>query len=183
MVKPDWTITWLTNGNWQFSTCLSGATLVGGPTTGVTDVQQCFSACSLYKYAAFTYTGSSTYGCTCGTVLTGGSSVACGSTGTWSTSAARRGLQMRALTGGAATIYQNAAPVISAVARKKREVEAELRAEADRRDNVYCPNGLTGCAIPNSKYYECINTDAELESCGGCTHGLYGNTTQVSGVE
>lgn len=178
VLKPDWTITWNTPGNWQYSTCLRGATLAGGPTTGVTDVQQCFTACKQYKYAAFTYTGSDTIGCTCGTVLTGGSSVACGTTGTWTNSVAKRGL-----TGGAATIYQNAAPVISTIARRKREIEAELHAEAERRENAYCPAGLTGCAIPGSKYYECINTDAELESCGGCTNGIYGNSTVATGVE
>lgn len=182
LLKPDWTVTWHKPGTWQHSTCLSGATLAGGPTTGVTDINQCFAACQPYKYAAFTYTGSSTIGCTCGTVLTGGTTVACGSTGTWSNSAARRGLQTRGLGGGAATIYVNSAPEISVVARRKREIEAELRAEAERRDNAYCPSGLTGCAIPGSKYYECINTDAELESCGGCTNGVYGNSNSTAAL-
>lgn len=130
-----------------------------------------------------TFTGSATIGCTCGTVLSGGTTVACGTSGTWSNSAARRGLQTRGLEGGAATIFVNAAADISTVSRRKREIEAELRAEAERRDNAYCPSGLTGCAIPGSKYYECINTEVELESCGGCTNGVFGNSTIATGVE
>ncbi|KAK6904840.1 hypothetical protein I204_08371 [Kwoniella mangroviensis CBS 8886] len=38
-----------------------------------------------------------------------------------------------------------------------------------------CPKGLTACNVPGVQdAYECINTDVELESCGGCVHGRFG---------
>lgn len=179
VIFPDWTVTWLKPGVWSLLSCKSGATLTGGPTAGVANTEQCYEMCKRYKYAAFTYTGVNTVGCTCGTFLSGGTDVPCTTSGSWSTSAAiRRGLE-----GGGANIYINAAPAISALGQQRRAIEAQRRAEALARDNAYCPEGFTGCSIPDSTQYECIDTKTELESCGGCVHGAFGNSTSSAGVD
>lgn len=165
LLRPDWTVTWNSPGTWQHQGCLSGASLTGGPTMGVATTEQCFSTCQRYKYAAITFTGTSTMGCTCGTILSGGTPVACGTTGTWSNSVARRALEpyaRRGLDSGAATVFANNAPEISAVSQQRRALEAQLRAEAAARDHAYCPEGFTGCLIPGSTQYECIDTRIEL---------------------
>lgn len=50
---------------------------------------------------------------------------------------------------------------------------------------AHCPVPLTACAIPgHAEGFECIDTTAELESCGGCTAGVFGDSnTTVAGVE
>ncbi|GFZ47273.1 hypothetical protein JCM24511_05016 [Saitozyma sp. JCM 24511] len=50
---------------------------------------------------------------------------------------------------------------------------------------AHCPAPLTACAIPgHAEGFECIDTTAELESCGGCTAGVFGDSnTTVAGVD
>ncbi|WWD18323.1 hypothetical protein CI109_102773 [Kwoniella shandongensis] len=52
--------------------------------------------------------------------------------------------------------------------RKRRELLRRARLVPE-----FCPKGLTPCAVAGSDSYECIDTNLELESCGGCTNGLY----------
>jgi hypothetical protein len=52
-------------------------------------------------------------------------------------------------------------------------------------DFKYCPAGRTACSISYDRAdgYECIDTDTELESCGGCRFGNYAYDTDVVGEE
>nr|XP_019042923.1 hypothetical protein I302_08632 [Kwoniella bestiolae CBS 10118]OCF21853.1 hypothetical protein I302_08632 [Kwoniella bestiolae CBS 10118] len=47
-----------------------------------------------------------------------------------------------------------------------------------RSSNALCPDGLTPCNILDGAglAYECIDTDQELESCGGCRYGTFLST-------
>ncbi|WWD01611.1 hypothetical protein V866_008556 [Kwoniella sp. B9012] len=53
--------------------------------------------------------------------------------------------------------------------RERREAEA-------RKHYSLCPDGKRACNVMDSEglSYECIHTDTELESCGGCLHGEFG---------
>ncbi|WVW84981.1 hypothetical protein I302_107017 [Kwoniella bestiolae CBS 10118] len=47
-----------------------------------------------------------------------------------------------------------------------------------------CPKGMTACNIPGvegADAWECVDTQNELESCGGCINGAYKNATSVIG--
>ncbi|KAI9634614.1 uncharacterized protein MKK02DRAFT_27798 [Dioszegia hungarica] len=45
----------------------------------------------------------------------------------------------------------------------------------------YCPGSLSACNVEGVEgSYECLDTKSELESCGGCIYGIYGNATAVS---
>ncbi|CAK9779603.1 hypothetical protein CC85DRAFT_331124 [Cutaneotrichosporon oleaginosum] len=37
-----------------------------------------------------------------------------------------------------------------------------------------CPAPMIACAVAGTDGWECIDTRAELESCGGCLHGVHG---------
>ncbi|OCF56600.1 hypothetical protein L486_05452 [Kwoniella mangroviensis CBS 10435] len=62
----------------------------------------------------------------------------------------------------------------SGIARRKRGL---LGGNA----NFLCTKGQTACAIPSSRFfthggYECVDTHADVESCGGCTFAFPGQT-------
>ncbi|KAF5375869.1 hypothetical protein D9615_008246 [Tricholomella constricta] len=48
-----------------------------------------------------------------------------------------------------------------------------------------CPQGLTACGVlgRNAKSWECINTETDLESCGGCVIPLYNAQIGPEGVD
>ncbi|WVW86702.1 hypothetical protein I302_108756 [Kwoniella bestiolae CBS 10118] len=52
--------------------------------------------------------------------------------------------------------------------------------------SFWCPNGMTACQLEqNPASYECIDTESDLESCGGCLYGDYdprGRTNTTSSV-
>ncbi|WVW83323.1 hypothetical protein I302_105342 [Kwoniella bestiolae CBS 10118] len=38
-----------------------------------------------------------------------------------------------------------------------------------------CPSGTTACnTAPDGQFFECLDTDTEIESCGGCAYGVFG---------
>ncbi|WWD04022.1 hypothetical protein V865_002085 [Kwoniella europaea PYCC6329] len=47
------------------------------------------------------------------------------------------------------------------------------RASRIKRERSLCPKGQHACRIYGSSEYECLNTNYELESCGGCKYGEY----------
>ncbi|KAK8844140.1 hypothetical protein IAR55_006934 [Kwoniella newhampshirensis] len=54
--------------------------------------------------------------------------------------------------------------------RKLKERLDQLRLDSQ----TLCPTGLTPCNVQDySDTYECIDTRNELESCGGCLHGVF----------
>ncbi|BEJ11030.1 hypothetical protein CspHIS471_0104520 [Cutaneotrichosporon sp. HIS471] len=46
-----------------------------------------------------------------------------------------------------------------------------------------CPAPLTACSVKDTDGWECIDTRGELESCGGCVHGVYGLPSSENGEE
>ncbi|WWC62452.1 uncharacterized protein I303_105048 [Kwoniella dejecticola CBS 10117] len=53
-----------------------------------------------------------------------------------------------------------------------------------RTHKQHCPLGLTACLVQSQdESYECLDTSTELESCGGCMYGQYGNTTAIAGQD
>ncbi|WVF67022.1 hypothetical protein IAT40_001765 [Kwoniella sp. CBS 6097] len=68
----------------------------------------------------------------------------------------------------------------------KRQQRQRSRREQYRLLNELCPSGLTACMIGGDDRlaFECIDTDSELESCGGCVNGAYvmGPTNATSSV-
>lgn len=150
-----------------FTECTSGTTLTGGPTfTAVTDDSSCFTSCKDYPYMSMTPSVSGkSYTCTCGTKQVTGTAATCGN--------------------GVQTLYSNSAATLSIVARKRDRLRRE---EEARKPKSYCPRGMTACRIPDSSYdFECIDSNTELESCGGCTIGQFnevvGNTTSTLGTD
>ncbi|WVF71978.1 hypothetical protein IAT40_006789 [Kwoniella sp. CBS 6097] len=78
------------------------------------------------------------------------------------------------------TYYHDAIAQASQLTRRKlRE-----RLSENNRQVADCPTGLTACMIAGySDSYECIDTNAEVESCGGCLNGVFGKTNATSGSD
>ncbi|WWC70660.1 uncharacterized protein I206_104611 [Kwoniella pini CBS 10737] len=76
--------------------------------------------------------------------------------------------------------YHTAAAKASGLSRRK-SLPTDI---VSQRYTQYCPSGLTACRIQGQEEsYECLNTSTELESCGGCMFGQYGNTTSDAGED
>ncbi|WVF67179.1 hypothetical protein IAT40_001926 [Kwoniella sp. CBS 6097] len=56
----------------------------------------------------------------------------------------------------------------------KRQAKERLMKTRSQREAL-CPNSLTACRVPGAfaDSFECIDTTAELESCGGCSQGFF----------
>ncbi|WWC88761.1 uncharacterized protein L201_003674 [Kwoniella dendrophila CBS 6074] len=68
----------------------------------------------------------------------------------------------------------------SGLVRRKVREQRDLTA---RREIRYCPSGLTACNVDDTGNYECLDTSSELESCGGCLNGRYGNSSASVGID
>lgn len=71
--------------------------------------------------------------------------------------------------------------------KRRAEAAARLIEEEYFVANPVCPSQKQGCFVSANPDdgYECIDTQEELESCGGCRHGIYsptGLTAKVVGV-
>lgn len=57
----------------------------------------------------------------------------------------------------------------------KRSIREQIRLDAQRTAGKLCPDTARACLTsPGASTFECIETDDELESCGGCLYGEYG---------
>ncbi|WVR06156.1 hypothetical protein IAU60_003186 [Kwoniella sp. DSM 27419] len=65
-------------------------------------------------------------------------------------------------------LYTHPIPQASGLTRRRRRPAT----------TAACPGRLTPCTIPSTDTYE-----TELESCGGCLYGVYGNQTEAHGVD
>jgi hypothetical protein len=61
----------------------------------------------------------------------------------------------------------NGLPEASLIARRRRALASD---RAARERDTLCPAGLTACRVAQGGV-ECLDTGAELESCGGCVQG------------
>ncbi|WVW83324.1 hypothetical protein I302_105343 [Kwoniella bestiolae CBS 10118] len=64
----------------------------------------------------------------------------------------------------------------------KRQLKERLEKEAGLRAMAVCPQGLTACRTSpgDDSSFECLDTQSELESCGGCIHGVLGQSDDMS---
>ncbi|WRT70649.1 uncharacterized protein IL334_007647 [Kwoniella shivajii] len=149
------------NTDYAFSSCSSTITSEGtARTVFVTTPAQCFTSCAgTYGSAGISHYGS-TYVCFCAQVNHADDSQVCqGATGD-----------------GGIYIYNRDVVTPTAVAR--RQLKERLR-RALATKHQYCPSGLTACIVgTDPEAFECVDTQADLESCGGCMNGLYGPTVR-----
>ncbi|WWC86252.1 uncharacterized protein L201_001125 [Kwoniella dendrophila CBS 6074] len=65
---------------------------------------------------------------------------------------------------------------ISNLAKRSKDDQKRRLSQHEQHisNNHWCPKGLTACQLQNDPTsFECIDTNSELESCGGCLHGDY----------
>lgn len=153
--------------------CYSSVTLTGGAAaTTISNPDTCFTTCANWKYMQITPVGTGgTYTCQCGNTQTLGSSTTCGAS--------------------KPVVYQNLAATVSSVARRRRRAEA-IAARIDATAKI-CPGIMNSCltSAPSAAgiSFECLDTQYELESCGGCVNGHYiadytiGSAITTSGVD
>ncbi|WWC88381.1 uncharacterized protein L201_003292 [Kwoniella dendrophila CBS 6074] len=57
---------------------------------------------------------------------------------------------------------------------------AHEQASKKRNTKELCPGGLTACLVPGleqSNAWECVDTQNDIDSCGGCVYGSYNNAS------
>jgi hypothetical protein len=75
--------------------------------------------------------------------------------------------------------YTDAAPPGQSI-WAKRSLREQIRLDAQREAGKLCPNTARACLTsPGAVAYECIETDDELESCGGCLYGEFGQASSL----
>nr|XP_018264663.1 uncharacterized protein I303_02836 [Kwoniella dejecticola CBS 10117]OBR86821.1 hypothetical protein I303_02836 [Kwoniella dejecticola CBS 10117] len=163
--------------DYQFEYCSS--TVDDEGTVGQSNqgsMEDCFAQCDTYTWAyvmpvSDSEGGPETFMCECGSGDVGGAVVDCASNVFFA--------------------YDHTAASSPSIVerRRKRRANAPRHIKMRGRPNDQshgCPAGLTACNLENrdGTSYECIDTDSELESCGGCMYGIYGLlSTNTSGVE
>ncbi|WWC65101.1 uncharacterized protein I303_107715 [Kwoniella dejecticola CBS 10117] len=152
---------WLDDTPFSFQGCTE-ETQTGGTTrsTFPGSIEACFSSCT-FKYAGITRY-SFGYFCMCTEELTQVGSANC----------------QAGLAGHGLYVYEQAVIEPTQIARRQLR---ERRRLAESTKHQYCPSGLTGCVVGRDpEAFECVDTQADLESCGGCMNGLYGPTIRNS---
>ncbi|WWC71748.1 uncharacterized protein I206_105707 [Kwoniella pini CBS 10737] len=75
---------------------------------------------------------------------------------------------------GVNRIYSHPADATVSQLAKRSLAERRRIAEREKRENYWCHKGLTACQLEeDSNSFECVDTQNDLESCGGCLHGAY----------
>ncbi|WWC57481.1 uncharacterized protein I303_100013 [Kwoniella dejecticola CBS 10117] len=148
-----------TSFTWR-PTCYSTAP-TGLTFSGLTGPDTCLKNCGTSLGATF-YVDSidGNYQCACGQPNSFGSTAACGP--------------------GTYFYYYHTAAQASQGLSRRRKIEEERK----RGIHTYCPKGLTPCQIEDIPgAYECIDTNAELESCGGCLYGSLSSPNATIGQD
>ncbi|OCF42311.1 hypothetical protein I317_03814 [Kwoniella heveanensis CBS 569] len=67
----------------------------------------------------------------------------------------------------------------------RRQLRERMAIARNRALLAVCPNELTACRVSSDDdtSFECIDTQSELESCGGCVYGEYNNATAILGTD
>lgn len=73
-------------------------------------------------------------------------------------------------------------PVPSATPQRRRAAARRAR-EYLARKHPFCPPRTRACVVDSGAGYECIDTETELESCGGCLDAELGDETAALGIE
>jgi hypothetical protein len=62
----------------------------------------------------------------------------------------------------------------------KRQLKQQVRLQQQAVAGKLCPGEATACLTsPGALTWECVETDAELESCGGCLYGEFGSARKI----
>lgn len=150
----DFVSNYLPSDQYVFNSCATGSSVSGGPAAfTTTDDASCFTTCADYKYLTATPQADGSYSCQCGSSRVPGSPVTCDK--------------------GVATLYTNNAPLppTASKAARRNMIARELASRNAKR--ALCPAAQTACIIPGTDSFECLDTSVELETCGGCMHGVF----------
>ncbi|WVQ95600.1 hypothetical protein IAU59_002697 [Kwoniella sp. CBS 9459] len=141
-----------------FEVCASSTGSNGDTLTiFVNSAQECFSECTPYGGAIFIRYNAQ-YFCQCAVGFRPGTSINC------QAASAVQGVY----------VYTQALDPEPSPELSRRRLKEKVRL-ARQLKNQHCPVGLTACLLnSDSDAFECIDTRSDLESCGGCTVGLYG---------
>nr|XP_019002406.1 uncharacterized protein I203_04887 [Kwoniella mangroviensis CBS 8507]OCF65867.1 hypothetical protein I203_04887 [Kwoniella mangroviensis CBS 8507] len=156
------TFVWKADPIWSFDRCYPGPGHQGGTDTSpFSDVDFCFLKCSNTPYATMFFDGPATEGfCTC-----------YDNTDQWS------GETPSNCSFGNLYVYTIYSSPSGFVKRQNMIGENQRK--------TFCPAGLTACNLPQlgQEGYECVDTDMDPESCGGCIHGEYETHPHSAGAD
>lgn len=63
----------------------------------------------------------------------------------------------------------------------KRQLKDQVRLDQQKMAGKLCPGDARAClTAPGASTWECVETDAELESCGGCLYGDFGDARKFT---
>ncbi|WVW81411.1 hypothetical protein I302_103404 [Kwoniella bestiolae CBS 10118] len=131
------------------------------PTLQFRSIQECFDNCQSYTYAVARPDGESQeFSCFCGN------------------DQGEFQYTEQVCDAGSEYIFQNVGESPSEIVGRRRLKERRELAKARKLGRLAgpaCPKGLEACNVPGvDGAFECIDTNSELESCGGCAHGRFG---------
>ncbi|KAK8850510.1 hypothetical protein IAR55_004428 [Kwoniella newhampshirensis] len=150
---------WEVSTSFAFDFCASSFDSGSASTTFVSGAEECYSRCSPTTYGSLSRVDG-VYICQCFNTLTSYTAATCG--GSTQTT----------------YIYQHA-PNAAVSGTTRRQLKRRL--ENRRRTlNAFCPVGLTSCALAGDvNAFECVDTQSELESCGGCMGSVFGPVSRA----
>ncbi|WVW85014.1 hypothetical protein I302_107050 [Kwoniella bestiolae CBS 10118] len=129
----------------------------------ITDPKQCLNSCANDRLAVLQSEDSAGWYCGCAS-STDSTPVSCTDTSLF--------------------VFNHPAGATASGLARRNAREAVAQAKRDRIFNV-CPGGMTACLVPGlekNEAWECIDTQNDMESCGGCLHGTFNNATTAVGV-
>ncbi|WVF68043.1 hypothetical protein IAT40_002805 [Kwoniella sp. CBS 6097] len=162
----DQAAAWELDTGLGFKGCASRTESSSTESSTASSASDCFSRCSTYASAAFTRFGG-LYFCLCADRIDIATAQAC-QAGNSNVGFYVYGQDIDVPTGG--------------TQERRKLKERAKRALTLKHQN--CPPGLVSCRVGNDQNaFECVDTQSDLESCGGCTGGLYGvvsgNATRI----
>ncbi|KAL7424882.1 hypothetical protein Q5752_000568 [Cryptotrichosporon argae] len=141
-------------------------------------IEACLKQCEEYDNAVYTMTSGASVECACfdsaSTIVDASAVGTCASSSVY---------WLQHTAGAYVTDYGPgvAGPQASAWA-KRHTRQLAMRSLAARR--LACPAPATACIVgDDAASFECLDTRTELEACGGCTAGTYGDATAPVGVD
>ncbi|WWD20693.1 hypothetical protein CI109_105169 [Kwoniella shandongensis] len=147
--------------DYTFDGCASRIDTSGPTHTSFTSsVSTCFATCDSYRYASFSHLDGVSV-CQCFNAIASETATTCDSNSSTSI-----------------YVYEHA-PQAAASAAVRRQLKRRLE-DQRRTINAYCPAGLSSCALPgDADAFECVDTQSDLESCGGCMNGAFDPITRA----
>ncbi|WVQ98490.1 hypothetical protein IAU59_005616 [Kwoniella sp. CBS 9459] len=129
--------------------------------TPVANFSDCLASCRAYPYAYGRYDDNTTISCLC--------------------SASQPPVDLPLDCGYGDAFWYTHPALPSGFA--KRQMKERMKRDQQLAMGL-CPKGRTACKVPSSDGggFECIDTEYELESCGGCIHGELADGSQTGSL-